>query len=156
MGAELIDLVSYRCPKCQAVLQGRPDTWLRCPKCGRASQPTTPAPVPPQRPPEVPTPLAHGITPAPLPEPVNPARPAAAPGAEPASPATYVLAAALARGEVAPPGRDWRILYASGLFVAVTMLVFSTLEGSVTGTSFFGALAFLCVVLLATPGRSKR
>src|SRR3954468_22641240 len=35
-------IVAYRCPRCHAALEARTSesqTWLRCPKCGRASLP---------------------------------------------------------------------------------------------------------------------
>jgi hypothetical protein len=55
----------------------------------------------------------------------------------------------------APVTNYWRVLYASGLFVAVTMLLFSYLDGSIVGTSVFGTVAFVCLVLLVVPGRSE-
>ena len=39
---EITFIVAYRCPRCHAALEARTSesqTWLRCPKCGRASQP---------------------------------------------------------------------------------------------------------------------
>lgn len=142
-------LVSYRCPGCQAALQGRgdrnrSDAWLRCPRCGRASQPPAPDLVPYEPPPGGLADETDNVPPVEL-VPLSPG------GVEPAS-----LAAALARRSEAPPVRDWRVLHASGLFVAVTMLVFSYLDSSVIGTSIFGVLAFLCLVLLVLPGLPER
>jgi hypothetical protein len=39
---EITFIVTYECPRCQAALEARTaesQTWLRCPKCGRASLP---------------------------------------------------------------------------------------------------------------------
>ena len=147
------NLVSYRCPGCQAALQGRGDrfdAWLRCPRCGRPGRPPAPEPVPSEPPP--PGGLADEIDTRP-PVVLLPVSPE---GVEPASLATRTLAAALARRSEAPRARDWRVLYASGLFVAVTMLVFSYLDSSVIGTSVFGTLAFFCLVLLVLPGLPER
>ncbi|SIO44593.1 hypothetical protein SAMN05444166_4790 [Singulisphaera sp. GP187] len=40
--SEITYIVAYRCPNCQAALEARTSeaqTWLRCPKCGRANLP---------------------------------------------------------------------------------------------------------------------
>jgi hypothetical protein len=162
VGVESTYRVSYRCPHCQAALQGqadRPDPWLRCPRCGRASQPTRLEHVASPRPPETPAAREDGVAPAPSSLPANEPSPVelvAVTHRAPASPGPRPLSAILARRDEAAATRDWRILYGSGLFVAVTMLVFSALDRSVTGASIFSALAFFCLVLLVLPGRPGR
>lgn len=159
-------VVTYPCPGCQAALAVRADApggWSRCPRCGRASRPPAPAP-PPARVEEI-AGEGHDFAGLPPVELVpqgswfnaptsDTSQTAPDPAAAQASPETRALAAALARRREDAPGRDLRVLYASGLFVSVTMLLFSYLDSSVIGTSVFGASAFFCLVLLVLPGRA--
>ena len=143
MRSDIIFVVAYRCPRCQAALEGRADrahSWLRCPKCGRASLPPEHA----VRPVPVPERLAPGedvlvIGPSPEPRPMTPV--AVAPWPERPRPA-------------ARPRNGWRMVYATVLFVSMTMLLFSYLDRNTLGSSVFSALALLALVLLALPSRS--
>jgi hypothetical protein len=88
---------------------------------------------------------------------VGPPRPIS-PSTPTATPADVPVAAALSPSDERPDGpvtNYWRVLYASGLFVSVTMLLFSYLDRSVVGSSVFGALAVLCLILLVLPGRAE-
>src|SRR5262249_30142409 len=120
-------------------------SWLRCPKCGRASRPPADAVVA-RRPPPAIEPWEDVLVIRPdveLPAmtPVSVARP---PGA------------ATAPGPAAVRGNVLRVVYATALFISVTLLLFAYLEGSVVGSSVFSALALLFFVPLALPPRSGR
>jgi hypothetical protein len=56
----------------------------------------------------------------------------------------------------APAPNVVRVVYASALFVSVTMLLFSYLDRSVLGSSLFGASAVCFLVLLALPAPPAR
>ncbi|MGE3819897.1 MAG: hypothetical protein AB7I30_10705 [Isosphaeraceae bacterium] len=151
-------LVSYRCGCCQTPLQApveRSSAWLRCPLCGRGGLP---------------------------PEQVLKKRSTFGPimaGEEvmvigPARELTAMTPVAVARGTAAehtpadfeptrsPPGRDdrpgdgLRVAYASVLFIALTLLLFSYLDQSVIGTSITGAVALVALVLLLLKSRDPR
>lgn len=128
-------VVTYHCPACQAPLQAdrdRPEAWLRCPRCGRGGR----SPAPPANP-AVPRVQAETVEAADLP------------------PVELVPIERLSRRREAAPERDWRVLYASGLFVSTTLLIFSYLDSNVIGTSVFGTLTFGCAVLLFLSARPR-
>jgi hypothetical protein len=137
-GPEITFVVSYRCPHCQSALEGRtsrPAEWVRCPKCGRASEPP-----------------ASGLTPEPSPF-AAPGEDVLVIGPDPhPTPMTPVATGALAAsGE---PGSALRVAFATGLFVTVTMLIFSFLDRSESGIAVFGASSFVFLLLLARPART--
>ena len=145
MASDISYIVSYRCPHCQAPLEGRAHragTWLRCPRCSRASLPPSSAlsVVPP-------VPIEPGeevlvIGPAPEPSPMTPVSVATGRAANP----TQALPGN-------PPASPLRVVYSASLFVSVTMLLFSYLDRSVLGSSVFSALAILFLVLLLVPSK---
>jgi hypothetical protein len=145
LASDISYIVSYRCPHCQAPLEGRAHragTWLRCPRCSRASLPPSSAlSVAP------PAPIEPGedvlvIGPAPEPSPMTPVAVATGRNANP----TPALPGN-------PPASPLRVIYSASLFVSVTMLLFSYLDRSVLGSSVFSALAILFLVLLLVPSK---
>lgn len=144
--AEITFLVSYDCPRCHAALEartGRVVQWLRCPKCGRAGLPPDHSFRPfrrelfpiddsvlvigPQTDPRPMTPVAVGA--------VQDGR-AVFQGASPRR-----------------PGSVRRIVFASLLFISVTMLMFSALDQSGLGMTLFSALALASLIVIAIPAR---
>jgi predicted RNA-binding Zn-ribbon protein involved in translation (DUF1610 family) len=131
-------LVSYDCPYCQSALMGRTarsDAWVRCPSCGRASEPPEHAVT---LAPPAPGEDVLVIGPDPDPRPMTPVAVADYRDARPA------------RHPVSP----LRVACSAALFVSVSMLLFAVLDGSTMGTAFFGAAAVVCIALLAVPARS--
>ena len=150
MEREISYIASYPCPHCQAPLEGRAgraDSWLKCPRCGRASRPPRSA-VTTRRMPDAPGPVELVLGPDPELPSMTPVA-VAAPGAASAS-----GVGSGAAPESAP--NVLRVVYASALFVSVTMLLFSYLDRSVLGTSLFGASAVCFLVLLALPAPPTR
>jgi hypothetical protein len=132
----------------------RRDVWLKCPKCGRASQPPDGA-VTPETPASAPAPREDLIfigpesEPAPAPAPQTAAGPAPVPAPAPVGPAPVV--SARARRDEPEPASPVRVAMAAGLFVAVVLLVFSILEQSMTAATVFSVAAGLLLVGLAVP-----
>lgn len=125
-------VVTYHCPACQAPLQAgrdRPEAWLRCPRCGRGGRPPAPPAVL-----DVETRTVEAAELAPV---------------------ELVPVGTLVHRREAAPERDWRVLYASGLFVSTTLLIFSYLDSNVIGTSVLGTLTFGCAVLLFLSARPR-
>jgi hypothetical protein len=162
-------LATYRCPGCQAALQGRadrPGAWLRCPRCGRASRSPVPEPAVEPKPVPVPMPERERYEPPPIiwldetsdsPPPITLTPLPRTDLAEPASPKPARVAhVPIPPSALAPPVHVWRVIHASVLFVSVTMLLFSYLDRSIVGVSIFGTVAFFCLVLLVFPGRPGR
>ena len=139
-GSGITFIVSYQCPHCGAALEGRTaraDAWLRCPGCGRASQPPDHAVTPEDRAPRL-APGEDVLVIGPEPEPRR---------------MTPVGVVGPAPRRSAEPGSPVRVAYAAGLFVAVVLLVFSFLDRSLTGTAAFSVAAAVFLVLLARPER---
>jgi hypothetical protein len=146
-------IVAYECPHCQAPLEGRTtraDAWMKCPKCGRASQPPDHAVNPLDQPP-VPRDELLVIGPDPEPKPMTPVAVATVTPAPAVPDPASTLVETPAPGSPASP---WRVGYASLLFLSVTLLVFSVLEQSPVGMSVFSLGALLFFLLLAAPRRS--
>jgi len=161
---EISFIASYPCPHCRATLEERPGgagSWRRCPKCGRASRPPVhavtarraPAPATPQDRidlvigPEIELPAMTPVAVAAPPGPGRDPGPSPTSIRAPAQPFDHLTA---------PAPSTLRVVYASALFVSVTMLLFSFLDRSVLGTSLFGASAVLFFVILAMPARPGR
>src|SRR5262249_32662883 len=116
----------------------RADAWLRCPGCGRASQPPDHAVTPEARAPRL-APGEDVLVIGPEPEPRR---------------MTPVGVAGPAPRRSAEPGSPGRGAHARGLFAAVVLPVFPFLAPSLTGTAAFSVAAAVFLVLLARPERS--
>jgi hypothetical protein len=140
--AELLFIVSYRCPHCQAALEartrdGRDSSWLRCPKCGRAGLPPDEAV---ERRHFAPAPGEDLLVIPDYPEP-QPLTPVAV---------SEIDELDYSGGPYAQrPPSIRRVVVGTALFIALTMLVFSFLDESRIGTSFFGAVALALLIVLA-------
>lgn len=144
--ADLLFIVSYRCPHCHAALEartrdGRASSWLRCPRCGRGGLPPDEAVE------RLPFPRAPGeevmvIPDYPEPRPLTPVA-VSVPGDLDDPGGHYAQ----------PPPSVRRVVVGSALFVAVIMLVFSFLDESRIGTSFFGAVALALLLVLTVLSR---
>ena len=145
--SDLIFVVSYPCPHCKSSLESpadQPGTWIRCPKCGRASR----APEALFRRP--PDPVAPGedvlrIQPAPEPKPMTPVafapvrRNSREPGVE------------MVRNEPAPA---WRVACGAVLFLAVVGLLFSFVEKNEVGIIACGVVGLIALIALLRGGSS--
>ncbi len=122
---EIAFIVNYRCPRCQAALEARTResyTWLRCPRCGRASLPPEPmrkAPAPQPLGDDV---LVIGDT----------------PDLRSLAPAAH-----------AEPGSARRIALAVGILASLTMLMLSFVDGNNVNVTIFGSttLALFGIVI---------
>jgi hypothetical protein len=135
VASEITFLVSYQCPRCHAALEAGaadPASWLRCPKCGRASLPPSPS--------------------------LSPSVPRAAqadgevlfigPGDE----ARTLHAPTAPR---ATAGATRRIAFITGLLVSSLVLVFALLGQDSLVASVAGLAALIFVGLLAIPAKRR-
>ncbi|AGA25142.1 hypothetical protein [Singulisphaera acidiphila] len=129
--SEITYIVAYRCPNCQVALEARTseaNTWLCCPKCGRAS-------LPPElmRPPRV----AH-LAPDDAVLVIGPDQDSDAPEASRAH-----------------PGAIRRVLLTVGLLAALMMLAMAFLEGNFVNVAIFGVVAIIVVVIMGFTSRRR-
>lgn len=139
MDTDFVFIVSYSCPRCQALLESQangPPTWLRCPACGRAS-------LPPEHNRRSVTfldeepPLLIGNFTTGGPSASLPLRPRGmAPLPRPLS---------TQQGPATPTAR---ILLGSGFFLTTILFVFSMLDANGERAGFFGLIAVICLILL--------
>lgn len=122
-------IVSYRCPRCQTMLEagrGQADSWLRCPKCTRPSLPPAYSRLSALR---------------------------RAPERD------VVYLGDFDRLQQIPPAliipaksfSPWRILFVAGLLVSLSLLVMALLEEAPLQASVFGLVAIFCFGILAVP-----
>ncbi|WP_406697644.1 transposase [Singulisphaera sp. Ch08] len=134
--SEITYIVAYRCPNCQAALEARSSeaqTWLRCPKCGRAS-------LPPEL---VRTPHVDPILPG---DDVLVIGPAA-------------HAAGLDSGEPRPSpaysGAVRRVLLVVGILAAFMMLMTSFVERDFMNVAIYGVVAIVLLVIMGFTGARR-
>jgi hypothetical protein len=153
MSAEPKDVVyqvAFQCPRCKATLQiqAQPaSSWVRCPKCGRAS--LAPDPVV-RRAPEPIRPEDNALVLGPVPE-FKPMTPVAVAGAFEQRGAKI----ADEREVLPPPANPLRVAAGAGFCVATILCIFSALESYDVGLIIFSILGVLCIIpLLRIPVES--
>lgn len=134
---EITYIVAYRCPNCQAALEARTteaNTWLRCPKCGRASLP----------PDLVRTPRIDPIL----------------PGDDVLVIGTGADVPGLDSGEQgayrrAYPGAVRRVVLAILLLSSLSSVSMAFLKGNFVGVGIYGVVTILLVVTMGFTGRRR-
>jgi DNA-directed RNA polymerase subunit RPC12/RpoP len=133
VATEMMFIVEYRCPRCDAALEARSSQsygWLRCPRCGRAS-------LPPEhmraRRPSGRIPLGDDVLI------IGPERP----GASAAARASF------------RPGSFRRIACASALFLSLLIALLSLLEHDETGAWVFALIALAFLAFTVYPSRPR-
>jgi hypothetical protein len=130
--SDITFIVTYRCPTCQAALEARTSeahTWLRCPKCGRASLPPEYVRTPPPR--------RH------------------APGEDILVIGPDAVDPRRAVSESAHSGSGRRIAMAVGMLISVGMLIVSFLDGNPTNVGIFGVTTIVLLAIAAYLGRGR-
>lgn len=154
---EIAALVSYRCDCCQATLQApvpRSTAWLRCPFCGKGGLPPEPA----SRKWSMASPIkeredALVIGP---PRELSPMTPVAVAGGNPVGASRVADQPALGWPDHDEgTGNGARVAFASVLFIALTLLLFASLDQSFIGTSITGAVAVVSLLLLLVKSRPR-
>lgn len=150
---EIAFVSEFHCRHCGTALVGRSrawSSWMRCPQCGRASLA-----------PEI------RIEPSPrfVPLPDDPPDDLLVIGPDPELSAMTPLAAA-GPSEISGEDEDdlglitavsvRRVVASTILFLSLTMLVLSVLDQSSLGSSLFGTIAMVAIVLLVWPSPSSR
>ena len=128
--SEITYIVAYRCPNCQAALEARTSeasTWLRCPKCGRAS-------LPPE------------LVRTPRVDPILPGDDVLVIGAAADAPG---LDSGGSEPSRAHPGAIRRVLLAVGILGSLMMLITAFTEGDFVNVAIYGVIA---IVLFAIMG----
>jgi hypothetical protein len=131
---DLVFIVNYECPRCQAPLEARasgPPCWLRCPSCGRASLPPDHDQV--FRPPIIDddTFLIGSFTTGAKALPIRPRSMAPLPPS------------------FAPRASSTRLLLGTGFFLSTVLFLFSLLESNHGLTGISGVAAVSCLILLS-------
>lgn len=129
---DVVDQVAFRCPRCKATLQIQAQpvgSWVRCPKCGKAS--LAPDPVV-RRAPEPIKPEDDRLILAPAPR----THEAVAIGSGPSD---------VDDDESPAPANPYRVAAGAGFCVAVILGIFSALEHSDIGMIAFAALGVACL-----------
>jgi hypothetical protein len=167
--SDITFIVSYRCPRCGVALEartGRSTSWLKCPKCKRASQPPEHVSRPVIRDVFTPSDDVLVITDNPY------ATATAAPRVEsrPYVSRPDITPPAMARpaAPIAPvspnpvdpyagnePVSLRRVVLTTLLFISVMMLLFSYLSQNPLGISIASASSLICLILLVVPTRSS-
>ncbi len=131
MPTDILFLVTYECPRCQASLEARGralSTWLRCPKCGRPSLPPMETLIMSQR-------------------------------RMQASEGIMYIGAEAERSERAskpsPMAAVRRILLAVAFLTALTLLVNAFLEGNPFNVVAFGLATIVLLAFLIFTGRRR-
>ena len=128
--------LEFECPRCKAKLQlqGLPaGSWVRCPKCGKAS--LAPDPVV-RRAPEPIKPEDDALILGPAPEP------------KPMTPVAVAMESELRDAvdeAILVPANPFRVAAGAGLCVATILAIFAALEHSDIGMIAFAALAVACL-----------
>lgn len=128
---EITFIVTYRCPRCDAALEARTresHTWLRCPRCGRAS-------LPPE----------HMRTP---PPPVALDDDVLVIGSAPDD-------VAAPRAGRRHPGGTRRISLAAGILISLTMLMISFVDGNTVNVGIFGVVTLVLFAILGYTARRR-
>jgi hypothetical protein len=131
---EITFIVAYRCPRCHAALEARTaesHSWIRCPKCGRASLPPEHMRTPSLRP----MPLGDDVLV------IGPTTDY--PG----------MLRGTASQPVSHPGGARRVALAVGILASLTMLMISFLEGNGLNVAIFGATTVLLFAVLGYTAR---
>jgi hypothetical protein len=140
MEAELIYLVPYTCPHCNAALevrQGDWPGWLRCPTCSRPSLPPELRSSTSSRRVEVLIEQDDG----PIFMPLERVEKASDFRPDPFDQTRQFSAA--------------RLIFSTGLALSVIMFVVYTIERDGSKMAIFGVLAFLSLILLLRPSRAR-
>lgn len=139
MNSELVFYTTYTCPRCHFALESDsegPPTWLRCPRCGRASMPPeivhrSPLAGVSDQGQSLPRDLADPADAGPIrPRPMA-ARPAETPSKTP----------------------TLRLILGIAFFLALLIFVFSLLNGERVQAGVFGVASAGLLFVLARPGR---
>lgn len=131
MPPENMLVVSYRCPRCDAALEARTseaDSWLRCPRCGRAS-------LPPDT----------SLTPPPLPS-SPPLSDDALLGGFPAGSLTPRRSS---------PVSGWRVFVGLAFLSSLSMLTLQFMDGNAVNVGIFGITTLVLLVLLGVTGQRR-
>ena len=142
MDPDVVFIVNYSCPRCQAALEARVGGvpgWLRCPACGRAS-------LPPEHNRIAPPPFVDDRTLI-----LGNFTTGGAAASLPLRPRPMV---ALPPRRPAPATPTTRLILGSGVFLSTALFVFSLLDSSRGRSVIFGLAAAACLVLLTR--QSKR
>ena len=143
---ELVFLMAFPCTHCKAELSiaaNQPGTWVRCPKCGRASR------APDSVVKRSPVPIKAGedvfrIDPAPDPKPMTPVAVASLPAQR----------SLLGLDRVShEPANPWRVACGAALVLAVTGAIFAHIETSELGIVGFSMGSVIMLIILIRTAR---
>jgi hypothetical protein len=140
---DVVHQVAFQCPRCKATLQIQAQpagSWVRCPKCGKASSaPDTVV----RRAPDPIKPKDDALIVGPVPK------------FAPMPPVEAAIDSALSEPESggdeearSDPANPFRVAAGAGFCVAVILGIFSMLENYDAGLVVFGVMGVLCIIPL--------